>query len=323
MGITDFIKGDRPLVSKAEADQVNAVALAEIQKEIQVCNNEKDDDETGSECSGGCDSEDMEKGEAVFSKLQIDYDTPLLNSSKSPKLHFIVPTSKIDWAHDACMQDVDSIEYKISKWCESHMEQYEKIGEGQTLTCSVTSQPINIMDIDVMRHKKNNVLILPYFIWINDLKSDQVDKTLDKLVPIILNKELTKKQVIERFPNVSLATDKSFVFICSHTTRDKRCGVTAPYMKKVMDKLLQTHGLYRDNSDFRPDGCRVSFINHVGGHKFAGNVQIYLRDTQTLIWLGRVTPKFLPTIFEHLILPENPTLPLPEKVRCVRKYEKW
>lgn len=323
MGITDFFKSGRSSVNQTEADQLTATTLEEIQKEIALCPKDDDDPDSFSNCSGGCDSEDMEKGETVFSKLQIDYETPLLNTSKTPKIHFIVPSSRVDWAHDACMENVDSVEYRISKWCESHMEEYAKVGEGQSLTCSVTSQPIDIMDIDVMRHKKNDVLILPHFIWIKDLKAEKVTETLDELVPIILKREMTKQEVIDKFPNIISADDKAFVFICSHTTRDKRCGVTAPYMKKVLDKLLQPHGLYRDNSDFRPDGCRVSFINHVGGHKYAGNVQIYLRDPQTLIWLGRVTPKSLPTIFEHLILPENPTLPLPEKVRCIRKYQKW
>lgn len=320
MGITDYFKGASNTEILTEVDQLNNIALEEIQKEIDVCAKDSDGE---SVCSGGCDSVDMKKGEEVFSKLQIDYETPLLNSSKVPKLHFIIPTCQKDWAHDACSEKDNSVENNINNWCKLHDEEYANIGEGQSLTCSVTSQPIDIMDIDVMRHKKNNVLILPHFIWINNLKSENVTETLDELVPILLNRDLSKQELFEKYPNISPAKEKSFVFICSHTTRDKRCGVTAPYMKKIFDKLLKEHGLYRDNSDFRADGCRVSFINHVGGHKYAGNVQIYLQEAQTLVWLGRVTPKYIPMIFEHLILPDVPALPIPEKVRCIKKYSKW
>ena len=68
---------------------------------------------------------------------------------------------------------------------------------------------------------------------------------------------------------------------------------------------------------------KIAFVNHVGGHKFAANVQIYLRNPNTLIWLGRVTPTIVPSIVEHLIVPEEPTLPFPEKVRCIKKYQSW
>ena len=259
----------------------------------------------------------------MFKKLQIDKETPLFNSSKTPKLHFVVPTSQIDWQFDACMENEKSVQYKINQWCQDHADEYLQTGEGQTLTCSVTSLPKDIMDIEVMRGTKNNVLILPHFIWINDLKSDDVKNTLDELVPVLLDHNLDKETLLKQKSNLSLAREKAFVFICSHTTRDKRCGVTAPYLKKTFEKQLQPHGLYRDNSDFRPDGVNVCFINHVGGHKFAGNVQIYLKNDHTLIWLGRITPKNVPTIAENVLIPEKPTLPLPEKVRCIKKYAAW
>ncbi|CCF59171.1 hypothetical protein KAFR_0G01370 [Kazachstania africana CBS 2517] len=317
MGFKDLLG-----LNKSKKDSIDAEALDDIAHEIDVCDIE-------SICSGGsCQSDgeeddDIKKGEEVFSKLKIDYSTPLFNSSKVPKLHFIVPTSQIDWEHDACMEKKDSVQYKINNWCQENFDEFKDLNIGDKFTCSVTSMPIDIMDIDVMRGLKNNVLILPYFIWMNDLKSENVEQTLNELVPELLKHDLNKEQLFEKFSYLSDAREKSFVFICSHTTRDKRCGITAPYMKRIFDKLLKENGLYRDNSDFRPDGVKVEFINHVGGHKFAGNVQIYLKDTMTLVWLGRVTPKDIPTIFSSLVLPENPALPLPAKVRCVKKYQKW
>ncbi|GAV52265.1 hypothetical protein ZYGR_0AG02560 [Zygosaccharomyces rouxii] len=308
MGLLKYFK------SKSE-DPISASDAQEISELIQVCEEDS--------CHGECENDegDIEEGEAAFSKLKIDHETPLYNSSKPPKLHFVVPTSQIDWAHDACSENTASVEYQISKWCESHESEFEKVGEGVKFNCAVSSLPKNIMDIQVMKRTKNNVLVLPHFVWIDDLTSDKVDETLDKLVPELLSKS-TESLPLDSM-GLRLAKEQAFVFICSHMKRDKRCGVMAPYLKKSMDKQLQHLGLYRDNSDFSPNGVRVAFVNHVGGHKFSANMQIYLKNPNTLIWLGRVTPRNVPYVVNELIVPEKPRLPWPEKVRCLQKYNCW
>ncbi|CAI7149657.1 CGH_3_collapsed_G0003340.mRNA.1.CDS.1 [Saccharomyces cerevisiae] len=303
-----------------EASQLSAKGREEISQSIKIC--KSDDAANEHSCSGDCKTE-IEEGEQAFAKLKIEHETPLLNSSKTPKIHFVVPTSQIDWQHDACLEDPKSVQYKISQWCDKNSAKFSNVGTGKTLNCAVSSLPKDIMDIDVMRGTKNNVLILPYFIWLNDLRSDDVEATLDGLVPDLLDENISREKLLETRPNVAVARERAYVFICSHTTRDKRCGITAPYLKKVFDSKLQEHGLYRDNSDYRAEGVKIAFVNHVGGHKFAANVQIYLRNPNTLIWLGRVTPTIVPSIVEHLIVPEEPTLPFPEKVRCIKKYQSW
>lgn len=340
MGIKDFVKSplnksinsitkDEALnyLKSDEGDLLTVDAKKLISEEIRLTESIHHDE--CENCSGSDKDDDNEdetllKGEEIFSKLVIDWSEPLYNTSKIPKVHFIVPTSQQDWKHDACQEKPGSVQDKISNWCKANLEKYQKedIGDGQTLTCSVTSLPINIMDIEVMKNTKNNVLILPHFLWINDLRSSKVDETLNGLIPDLLSDNYDEKQLLSKHKNLSIAREKAFVFICSHTTRDKRCGVTAPYLKKVFDRKLQKYGLYRDNSDLRPDGVNVKFISHMGGHKFVGNVQIYLKETRTLIWLGRVTPKHVISLVDYLIIPREPTLPFPEKVRCIKKY-KW
>lgn len=296
---------------------VDAKATEEISKVVEICDE--------SSCCSDCDQEEPElaEGDKVFQRLKIDHETPLYNSSKAPKIHFVVPTSQTDWQHDACLENKSSVEYGIYKWCENNRNKYANVGPGQTLTCAVSSLPKDIMDIQVMRGKKNNVLVLPHFIWINGLTSDQVDETLDDLVPELLQKDIDKEKLLNKYTNLSEAVEKSFVLICSHMKRDKRCGKMAPYLKKAFDRHLQKEGLYRDVSDFRPGGVNVVFVNHVGGHKFSANVQVFLKDPQALIWLGRVTPTNVPYIVDGMIIPDIPKLPWPEKVRCVQKYQSW
>lgn len=294
---------------------VDPISPADVQKigqMIDICDE--------SSCNGECeDLTDVKAGEQIFSKLKIDHETPLFNSSQPPKLHFVIPTSQTDWAHDACSEKANSVEDKIEQWCQRNENNYKNMGKGKKLNCAVSSLPKDIMDIEVMRGSKNNVLVLPHFVWIDELRSDKVDETLDRLVPLLLQ---NRKEDIEAL-GLRPAREQAFVLICSHMKRDKRCGLIAPYLKKALDKQLQAHGLYRDNSDFSPDGVRVAFVNHVGGHKFSANMQVYLKKSNTLIWLGRVSPANVPYIVNELIIPEKPRLPWPEKVRCLEKYQPW
>lgn len=296
-------------------------AKQEIAKNIELI----DDSCLNCDCQNEEVLDEIQSGEKVFDKLVIDHETELFNSSKIPKVHFIVPTSQMDWQFDACMEKPNSVQYKISTWCSENTERLSAITGcgGVSMNCNVTSMPLNILDIEAMRGTKNNVLVLPFGIWIQDLRSDNVEAILDELVPAILDPKTDIKQLIASKEYLYESHKKAFIFICSHKTRDKRCGITAPILKKIFDRELQNHGLFRDNSDLRGDGVNVSYINHVGGHKFAANVQIYLKDQHTLVWFGRITPKDIPHIVNHLIVPDHGKLPFPEKIRCVKKYDSW
>ncbi|RDH39735.1 hypothetical protein BDQ94DRAFT_177074 [Aspergillus welwitschiae] len=100
------------------------------------------------------------------------------------------------------------------------------------------------------------------------------------------------------------------ILLCSHRTRDARCGQSAPLLRKEFERHLRHLGLYRDMDDERPGGVGIYFINHVGGHKYAANVIIYRRrdfewykkteegagETEEEgaaqgIWLARVRPQ--------------------------------
>ena len=68
---------------------------------------------------------------------------------------------------------------------------------------------------------------------------------------------------------------KYLILLCSHKTRDARCGQSAPLLAKEFARVLRPLGLHRDLHDERPGGVGVYFINHVGGHKYSANVIIY------------------------------------------------
>lgn len=101
------------------------------------------------------------------------------------------------------------------------------------------------------------------------------------------------------------------ILLCSHRTRDARCGQSAPLLRKEFERQLRPLGLYRDLHDERPGGVGIYFINHVGGHKFSANVMVYRRavkedgtmgQASQCIWLARVRPEDCEPIVKFTVL---------------------
>ncbi|KIV83725.1 hypothetical protein PV11_05724 [Exophiala sideris] len=111
------------------------------------------------------------------------------------------------------------------------------------------------------------------------------------------------------------------ILMCSHKTRDARCGQSAPLLRKEFERILRPLGMYRDVHDERPGGVGIYFINHVGGHKYSANLMIYRREKRRkdvtdeekngaplakeavqLIWLARVRPEDCENIIRYTVL---------------------
>ncbi|KAH9652373.1 Sucrase-like protein [Citrus sinensis] len=87
-----------------------------------------------------------------------------------------------------------------------------------------------------------------------------------------------------------------YVFVCSHASRDRRCGVCGPPLVSRFKEEIETHGLLGKVS--------VSPCSHIGGHKYAGNVIIFgsnVNGEVTGHWYGYVAPDDVPTLLEQHI----------------------
>lgn len=233
------------------------------------------------------------------SSVKIDNDADIYKSSKPTDIHFIVPTSKSDWQHDATSTP-NTIENAIVKWKEQNGD---NIVKGGNIKVSTSSLPFDSMDPRCYKGEVNDVLILPFFVWLQKIDLLNISSVLNELLPILYKSrdEGTKlPSEIQGF-TIKPVPEQAFVFLCSHKTRDKRCGVTAPLMKKEMDMHLRELELYRDIGDERPNGVNVQYINHVGGHKFAANVIIYMK-TGEIIWLAKCNPANAIPIIDQTIL---------------------
>ncbi|KAJ5566919.1 Aminoacyl-tRNA synthetase class 1a anticodon-binding [Penicillium sp. DV-2018c] len=109
------------------------------------------------------------------------------------------------------------------------------------------------------------------------------------------------------------------VLICGHGGRDMRCGVMAPALESEFQRVLRARGYNSVESDGStvdgPKHANVGRISHIGGHKYAGNVIIYVPPKMTLggseephplagkgIWYGRIEPKHVKGLVEETIL---------------------
>ena len=125
----------------------------------------------------------------------------------------------------------------------------------------------------------------------------------------------------ERFSRIKIAATsqirKPVVLICGHGSRDKRCGILGPILQTEFIKSLRQFENELSHSDpsfiEHYQHPEVGLISHMGGHRWAGNVIIYIPPTfETLegpsplagkgIWYGRVKPQHVEGIVRETIM---------------------
>lgn len=89
------------------------------------------------------------------------------------------------------------------------------------------------------------------------------------------------------------------ILICGHGGRDQRCGVLGPLLQSCFRAELDRRGIHAE----------VAQISHIGGHKYAGNVIVYLPPGMegnglggSGIWYGRVGPEQVEGVVEETVV---------------------
>lgn len=248
-------------------------------------------------------------------------DGDLWGSTPPYGLHLVIPTAKSDWPQDA--KESCNFASEVVKWSEK--AKFSGLGESNEIKVSVSSLWCRELEDneEYRNYTRANVLVLPFFVWVKNVSIGMIPQVLGSAITLLI--KCRKDNVLPpldlpEVPDVALKVDysKAFVFLCSHKTRDRRCGITAPIMKKELEINLRDHDLLRDASDDREDGVNLVFIDHVGGHKFAANVIIYLRTGKN-IWLARCRPQNAKPIIEDCILADGKVSP--PHLRLVQNFK--
>ncbi|GAQ42825.1 hypothetical protein AtubIFM55763_009356 [Aspergillus tubingensis] len=131
--------------------------------------------------------------------------------------------------------------------------------------------------------------------------------------------QIRDQSLAAEFPDAVDLQHSPVVLICGHGGRDMRCGVMAPVLETEFQRVLQSKGYTSAGSDNNvvdsPEHAHIGLISHVGGHKYAGNVIVYIppgmKETGSSsphplagkgIWYGRIEPKHVQGVVEETIL---------------------
>ncbi|EEP78256.1 hypothetical protein UREG_03101 [Uncinocarpus reesii 1704] len=138
----------------------------------------------------------------------------------------------------------------------------------------------------------------------------KVHKAHDVL-PASKREEMKRQSALQSsFPGLIELRHSPTVLICGHGHRDQRCGIMGPLLQAEFRRALKNIGFTTDGDKVDgPGHANVGLISHIGGHKYAGNVIIYLppsMESNALsgkgIWYGRVEPKHVEGIVKETIL---------------------
>ncbi|KAL4914255.1 Sucrase/ferredoxin-like-domain-containing protein [Aspergillus aurantiobrunneus] len=131
---------------------------------------------------------------------------------------------------------------------------------------------------------------------------------------------LRKPELASKFPAAVDIHHSPIILICGHGGRDMRCGVMAPILEEQFQSILQSKGISTpagtDGVNFdSADRAHIGRISHIGGHKYAGNVIVYIPKSMKYgdtsaphplagkgIWYGRIEPKHVEGIVEETII---------------------
>lgn len=149
---------------------------------------------------------------------------------------------------------------------------------------------------------------------------DRSDSVLHGLVSINTAHTISEQKT-RLFPK---PVHEVVVLICGHGGRDSRCGALGlPILKEFKRKLPSYDVSVLPNrrsldTQSEPASVHVGLSSHIGGHKWAGNIVIYIPPTWKImdasekgiehplagsaIWYGRVEPKHVEGIIQETIV---------------------
>ena len=83
---------------------------------------------------------------------------------------------------------------------------------------------------------------------------EQDEPTTLSTLTLTPSKQLSPSRFLTRTRSIP---HSALILMCSHKTRDARCGQSAPLLRKELERHLRPLGLYRDLHDERPGGVGI------------------------------------------------------------------
>ncbi|KAF9361341.1 hypothetical protein BGX26_004199 [Mortierella sp. AD094] len=257
-------------------------------------------------CTSPCQDDDHPH---YPSYLKINRDRPLLYSVKPYTRHVLISTGQEDW-EPHIEDDKNSLAYHLSKAIDEGQRRLRDTNGGK--------DPDRILLTASSRKAEDwngpgwQVIVLPDQIVVDNVTPEQCGDFFEAFLKPEIGSVTLGTDTVSPETRISPSQSqvhagattftarrwlpKSAIMICSHKKRDKRCGVTAPILRKEFMRILRSKDMYGDCEG----DVEIWMVSHIGGHKFAGNVIVHRSEGQA-VWYGRVEPCHSQAIVEVTI----------------------
>ncbi|KAI9574914.1 Sucraseferredoxin-like protein [Boletus coccyginus] len=271
-------------------------------------------------------------------KISIDMESDMLGSVKPYRRQVIISTGKSDWPKEVTEAD-DTLAAFLSSVNEKLQGQKRDKNTQKPLSAGLfTENDTGRLSIQNGSHhsfsqdpSEETVIVFPDFKVIADVpRSPAGAKTLWTTALDPLYGRLGAEYRSDSLRSWALPYS-CVILLCSHKRRDKRCAVVAPVLEKAFTHYLEHEGwvVHTELEDLSENPTLESSLisgpepeiafetqlkalggeqkalilrtSHIGGHRFAGNVNIY-NPQGTSVWYGRVTPHDVESIVKNTII---------------------
>jgi (2Fe-2S) ferredoxin len=242
--------------------------------------------------------------------LDIDHKRPLSNTIPPYTSHVLVKTGQTDWysriedTPTAAGRFIAQLKHALGPKGAAYDPQHPIMITTSSFPANDT--PENPSEIN----STGSLLLFPGF------RHYRANPLSD---PTILPKVV--EAIRSSLPNAQVKPDNSLsytritiptILICSHNSRDTRCGTLGPILRAEFVTQLSHLGLATSTEKFLPQAdpqaVNVGCISHIGGHAWAGNVIIYFPGDVAHglagmgVWYGRVEPRHVEGIVRETVL---------------------
>ncbi|OJK04205.1 hypothetical protein ASPACDRAFT_1863970 [Aspergillus aculeatus ATCC 16872] len=268
-----------PADSPKASDENAAAAAAEEVQPAETLFPKVDPAVDGEECLHDCASCTVK----YPAKFDVDQEDNMYGNISEWATHVLVATGKMDWVRDVADEPgsvMEAIEkgglvpsngkLKLSASNMPVPDEYHYHEPGQQPTTVLCLPSFTLIDHVTPALAPD---LIKYFVSRGPTTTTPLTSTLGSEPEPETDLDLTGLTPLRARP----CPHSAIILLCSHRTRDARCGQSAPLLRKEFERHLRHLNLYRDLDDERPGGVGIYFINHVGGHKYAANVIVYRR----------------------------------------------
>ncbi|KAF8477058.1 Sucrase/ferredoxin-like-domain-containing protein [Kalaharituber pfeilii] len=234
--------------------------------------------------------------------LDIDREAPLNGTMAAYNRHLLISTGKSDWSSKIEFEGGLAAEVKGALGRAGLNKGYDDLRDPNNiiLTTNSSYKPSSIS----LAQNGASAYIFPQNLYLpaiplSSALHNGASPTVELIRTYLLPTSPLPSKLIQALdlPLPPRKVHETHILICTHKSRDSRCGIIGPILHMLFTNYLSSRNLLHPKD---PDASvrgkvRVGNISHVGGHKYAGNVIVYLPPDDDNwdrggkgIWYGRV-----------------------------------